>query len=166
MTWMIIRLILSLAFIAVVLFYAARLAKKKGLGQGNGLIEVVARQRMGRSSTVNVVRIGDVVLIVGATEEQVTLPATRAQRGSLDLLRHVAMEVTVEIGRTRMTVQELLSLHPGEVVELDRAASAPADLLVNGTLIARGEVVVVDEDFGLRISEIVTDAAELGVVGA
>ncbi|WP_448642560.1 flagellar motor switch protein FliN [Geodermatophilus sp. URMC 63] len=95
---------------------------------------------------------------------QVTLPtAARTQRGSLDLLRHVAMEVTVEIGRTRMTVGELLSLHPGEVVELDRAASAPADLLVNGTLIARGEVVVVDEDFGLRISEIVTDAAtELG----
>ena len=98
---------------------------------------------------------------------QVTLPNTRSQRGSLDLLRHVAMEVTVEIGRTRMTVQELLSLHPGEVVELDRAASAPADLLVNGTLIARGEVVVVDEDFGLRISEIVTDAAaELGAVPA
>jgi flagellar motor switch protein FliN/FliY len=101
---------------------------------------------------------------------QVTLPSARPtgrQRGSLDLLRHVAMEVTVEIGRTRMTVQELLSLHPGEVVELDRAASAPADLLVNGTLIARGEVVVVDEDFGLRISEIVTDAAtELGSVTA
>ena len=75
MTWMIIRLILSLAFIAVVLFYAARLAKKRGLGQGNGLIEVVARQRMGRTSTVNVVRIGDVVLVVGATEEQVTLLA-------------------------------------------------------------------------------------------
>ena len=75
MTWMIIRLILSLAFIAVVLFYASRLAKKKGLGQGNGLIEVVARQRMGRTSTVNVVRIGDVVLVVGATEEQVTLLA-------------------------------------------------------------------------------------------
>ena len=68
---------------------------------------------------------------------------------------------------TRMTVGELLSLHPGEVVELDRAASAPADLLVNGTLIARGEVVVVDEDFGLRISEIVTDAAaELGAVSS
>ncbi|MGY1772934.1 flagellar motor switch protein FliN [Blastococcus sp. SYSU D00813] len=95
---------------------------------------------------------------------QVTLPQPqRTQRGSLELLRHVAMEVTVEIGRTRMTVGELLSLHPGEVVELDRAASAPADLLVNGTLIARGEVVVVDEDFGLRISEIVSDAAsELG----
>ena len=72
---MIIRLILSLGFIAVVLLWAARLAKKKGLGQGNGLIEVVARQRMGRSSTVNVVRIADVVLVIGATEEQVTLLA-------------------------------------------------------------------------------------------
>jgi flagellar motor switch protein FliN len=99
---------------------------------------------------------------------QVTLPQARGgKRGSLELLRHVAMEVTVEIGRTRMTVGELLSLHPGEVVELDRAASAPADLLVNGTLIARGEVVVVDEDFGLRISEIVSGAAaELGAVSA
>ena len=75
MTWMIIRLVLSLAFIAVVLLFAARVAKKRGLGQGNGLIEVVARQRMGRTSTVNVVRIGDVVLVVGATEEQVTLLA-------------------------------------------------------------------------------------------
>jgi flagellar protein FliO/FliZ len=72
---MIIRLILSLGFVAAVLLFAARLAKKRGLGQGNGLIEVVARQRMGRSSTVNVVRIGDVVLVVGATEEQVTLLA-------------------------------------------------------------------------------------------
>jgi flagellar motor switch protein FliN/FliY len=98
---------------------------------------------------------------------QVDLPTNRpVQRGSLDLLRHVAMEVTVEIGRTRMTVQELLSLHPGEVVELDRASSAPADLLVNGTLIARGEVVVVDEDFGLRISEIVSDAGDLGAPAA
>jgi flagellar protein FliO/FliZ len=75
MTWMIIRLILSLGFIAVVLLWAARLAKKKGLGQGSGLIEVVARQRMGRSSTVNVVRIADVVLVIGATEEQITLLA-------------------------------------------------------------------------------------------
>ena len=57
------------------LLFAARVAKKRGLGQGNGLIEVVARQRMGRTSTVNVVRIADLVLVVGATEEQVTLLA-------------------------------------------------------------------------------------------
>jgi flagellar protein FliO/FliZ len=73
MTWMIIRLILSLAFVGGVLWFAARLAKKRGLGQGNGLIEVVARQRMGRASTINVVRIADVVLVVGATEEHVTV---------------------------------------------------------------------------------------------
>ncbi len=75
MTWMIIRLILSLAFIGGVLLFAARLAKKRGLGQGNGLIEVIARQRMGRTSSLNVVRIADIVLVVGATEEQVTLLA-------------------------------------------------------------------------------------------
>jgi flagellar protein FliO/FliZ len=75
MTWMIIRLVLSLAFVAAVLFFAARLAQKRGLGQGNGVIEVVARQRMGRASTVNVIRVADLVLVVGATEEQVTVLA-------------------------------------------------------------------------------------------
>ena len=75
MTWMIVRLVLSLAFVAGVLWFAARLAKKRGLGGGNGLIEVVARQRMGRSSTVSVLRVADRVLVVGATEEQVTLLA-------------------------------------------------------------------------------------------
>ena len=75
MSWMIVRLILSLAFVGGVLWFAARLARKKGLGQVNGLIEVVSRQRMGRASTINVVRIADRVLVVGATEEQVTLLA-------------------------------------------------------------------------------------------
>jgi len=72
---MVIRLILSLAFVGAVLWFAARLAMKRGLGQSNGLIEVVARQRMGRASTVNVLRIGNTCLVVGATEEQVTLLA-------------------------------------------------------------------------------------------
>ena len=75
MTWMVIRLVLSLVFIGGVLWFAARVAKKRGIGQGNGLIEVVARQRMGRASSVSVVRIADRVLVVGSTEEQVTLLA-------------------------------------------------------------------------------------------
>ena len=74
----------------------------------------------------------------------------------LDQLTNVLMEVTVEIGRTRMSVGELLGLAPGQVVELDRAAGSPVDLFVNGTLLARGEVVVIDEDFGFRVTEIVT----------
>lgn len=85
-----------------------------------------------------------------------TSPSLTASRG-LEMLHGVDMEVTVELGRTRLTVRELLALTPGEVLELDRAAGSPADLLVNGRLIARGEVVVVDEDFGLRITEIVDE---------
>ncbi len=73
----------------------------------------------------------------------------------VELLHGVSMEVTVELGRTRLSVRELLALTPGDVLELDRAAGSPADLLVNGRLIARGEVVVVDEDFALRVTEIV-----------
>jgi flagellar motor switch protein FliN/FliY len=66
------------------------------------------------------------------------------------------MEVTAELGRTRMSVRDLLSLAPGAVIELDRLAGGPADLLVNGRLIARGEVVVIDENFGIRITEIIS----------
>lgn len=80
-------------------------------------------------------------------------------RRGIEMLHGVDMEVTVELGRTRMTVRDLLALSPGAVLELDRAAGSPADLLVNGRLIARGEVVVVDEDFGLRVTEIVTDSS-------
>ena len=82
-------------------------------------------------------------------------PAPREMRPGFDLLHDVEMEVTAELGRTRMSVRELLSLTPGAVIELDRAAGGPADLLVNGRLIARGEVVVIDENFGIRITEIV-----------
>jgi flagellar motor switch protein FliN/FliY len=81
-------------------------------------------------------------------------------RGGLDMLHDVEMEVSAELGRTRMSVRELLSLNPGAIVELDRAAGSPADLLVNGRLIARGEVVVVDENFGIRITEIVSPGSE------
>ncbi|NYI45888.1 flagellar motor switch protein FliN/FliY [Nocardioides aromaticivorans] len=87
-----------------------------------------------------------------------TGPAAVVPRG-LELLHGVDMEVTVELGRTRMTVRDLLALTPGAVLELDRAAGSPADLLVNGRLVARGEVVVVDEDFGLRVTEILDAAA-------
>ncbi|HZC72960.1 MAG TPA: flagellar motor switch protein FliN [Jatrophihabitans sp.] len=77
----------------------------------------------------------------------------------LDLLRGVEMEATAELGRTRMTVNDLLALRSGAVIELDRVAGDPADLLVNGRLIARGEVVVVDENYGIRITQVVSDAA-------
>ena len=67
------------------------------------------------------------------------------------------MQASVELGRAKLTVNELLSLRSGEVVELDRAAGEPADLYVNGRLIARGEVVVVDENYGLRVTQLLND---------
>jgi flagellar motor switch protein FliN/FliY len=76
--------------------------------------------------------------------------------GSLSLLHDVDMEVTVELGRTTMPIRELLALQPGMVVEIERDAGAPIDVLVNGRLIACGEVVVIDEEFGIRITEIVS----------
>ena len=82
-------------------------------------------------------------------------PRAAVPAAPLELLHDVEMAVSVELGRTRMAVRDLLGLGPGAVVQLDRAAGSPVDLLVNGTLIARGEVVVVDEEFGIRISEIV-----------
>jgi flagellar motor switch protein FliN/FliY len=77
--------------------------------------------------------------------------------GDADLTRltEVMVELTVEVGRTRMQLGETMSLGPGSVVTLDRLADKPVDLLVNGRPIARGEVVVIDEQFGLRITEVV-----------
>jgi flagellar motor switch protein FliN/FliY len=80
--------------------------------------------------------------------------ATSAQRAGLRLLYGVDMTLTAEIGRTRLPVRQVLDLLPGSLLELDRTAGAPADVMVNGRLIARGEVVVVDESYAIRITEI------------
>jgi flagellar motor switch protein FliN/FliY len=74
----------------------------------------------------------------------------------LQRLHDVPVELAVEIGRTSMTIGETLALGPGSIVSLNRLAGEPVDLLVNGRPIARGEVVVVDEEFGLRVTEIVS----------
>ena len=72
----------------------------------------------------------------------------------VSMLADVEMGVTVELGRAKLSVAEILSLTIGSVIELDRLAGSPVDVLVNGTLIARGEVVVIDEEFGVRVSEV------------
>lgn len=76
-------------------------------------------------------------------------------RSPIDLLAGLQMNVAVELGRTELTVAEVLGLGPGSVIELDRLAGEPVDILVNDRLIARGEVVVVDENFGIRVVEVV-----------
>ena len=93
-----------------------------------------------------------------------------ARDHSTDLRRlsAVPVDLSVEVGRTRMTVGETLDLREGSVIALDRMADEPVDVLVNGTLIARGEVVVIDEQFGLRITTVLEAAgaaAEISLDG-
>ena len=83
-----------------------------------------------------------------------TLPAATGAVGDLRRLSAVPVDLSVEMGRTRMTVGETLELRQGSIITLNRMAGEPVDLLVNGTAIARGEVVVIDEQFGLRVTEV------------
>jgi flagellar motor switch protein FliN len=87
------------------------------------------------------------------------------QAHGIELLMDVALEVSVELGRSHMSIGEILALRTGSVIELDKLAGEPVDVSVNGTLIARGEVVVVDEKFGVRITEVVSKARRLASVG-
>ncbi|QKE82662.1 flagellar motor switch protein FliN [Arthrobacter sp. NEB 688] len=90
-------------------------------------------------------------------------PAAAVDPRRLHLLREVELGISVELGRSRMTVREVLGLAPGAVVELDRPAGSPVDVLVNGTLMARGEVVVVDDEYAVRVTEIVSADPALGL---
>lgn len=81
--------------------------------------------------------------------------------GNISLILDVPMTLTVELGRTTQLVQEILGLGEGSIIELDKLAGEPVDLLVNGKLIAKGEVVVIDENFGVRVTDIVSPADRL-----
>lgn len=94
--------------------------------------------------------------VVQNPSERASGAPVHKERASMRLLNDVEMNVTVEIGRTRLPVRQVLDLTPGAVLELDRPAGSPADILVNGRLIARGEVVVVDEDYGVRVTEVIS----------
>ena len=79
-----------------------------------------------------------------------------AAQNNIELLLDVSMRVTVELGRTRMQLAQILELQHGSVVELDRLAGDPVDIFVNDCMVARGEVVIVDDKFGVRITEMVS----------
>ena len=78
--------------------------------------------------------------------------------GNLELLRDIELSVTVEVGRARLRVRDLLALHEGSIVELDRPVGSPVDLLANGRAIARGEVVLVEDRLGIRVTAFNSDA--------
>ena len=96
------------------------------------------------------------------TSETTTEQATAR---NFDLLLDIPLEVTVELGRTKLTLRELLGLTGGSVVELAKLAGEPLDVLVNGRLVARGECVMVNDKFGVRLTDIVSRSERLARLG-
>jgi flagellar motor switch protein FliN/FliY len=96
-----------------------------------------------------------------ATETTMTESAQPGPGRNLDLLLDIPLEVTVELGRARLTLRELLGLTAGSVVELGKLAGESLDVLVNGTLVARGECVMVNDKFGVRLTDIVPRSERL-----
>ena len=86
------------------------------------------------------------------------LPMNRDEDRNLDMILDIPVTIAMEIGRTKISIRNLLQLNQGSVVELDRLAGEPMDVLVNGTLVAHGEVVVVNEKFGIRLTDVVSPA--------
>ena len=104
----------------------------------------------------------------GRSPAAAEFPELRAERRPdtqgdirLDAILDVPVTVSMEIGRSRISIRNLLQLNQGSVVELDRLAGEPMDVLVNGTLVAQGEVVVVNDKFGIRLTDIVTPSERM-----
>src|SRR5450432_773603 len=88
----------------------------------------------------------------GVAEAAYSAAAPPKKQSTLDLIMDVTLQITVEVGRARMTIQDLLQLGQGSVVELEKLAGEPLDIFVNGKPVARGEAVIVNEKFGVRVT--------------
>lgn len=93
--------------------------------------------------------------------QQLQQPVAGSESRNIELLMDVDLPIAIELGRTKMSIADILGLGPGSVVELNKLAGEPVDLLVNQRVVARGEVVVVDENFGLRITQLMTPEERL-----
>lgn len=92
---------------------------------------------------------------------QPLIDSTIESNGDIDMIMDIPVQLSVELGRTRLTIKNILQLGQGSVVELDGMAGEPMDIFVNGYLIAQGEVVVVDEKYGIRLTDIITPSDRL-----
>ncbi|MDH5681049.1 MAG: flagellar motor switch protein FliN [Spirochaetota bacterium] len=119
------------------------------LGEGAD-IDLGEDFRMGSGTLLNTIRpVRYQELLQGVSGESLS-------KNNIGLLLDISMQLTVELGRTKMQIKNILALGEGSIIELEKLAGEPVDLLVNGKLIAKGEVVVIDENFGVRITEIVS----------
>lgn len=88
-------------------------------------------------------------------------PVTSPEGQDLEVILDIPVSISMEVGRTAITIRNLLQLNQGSVIELDRLAGEPLDVLVNGTLVAHGEVVVVNEKFGIRMTDVISPAERI-----
>ena len=93
--------------------------------------------------------------------EPASMSASATAEVNLDVILDVPVTLSMEVGRTRIPIRNLLQLNQGSVVELDRAAGEPLDVFVNGTLVAHGEVVVVNEKFGIRLTDVISPSERI-----
>jgi flagellar motor switch protein FliN len=101
-------------------------------------------------------------MMAGASAPAIEEPAAMSARDvSLDVILDVPVTLSLEVGRTRLPIRSLLQLNQGSVVELERASGEPLDVFVNGTLVAHGEVVVVNDKFGIRLIDVVSPAERI-----
>jgi flagellar motor switch protein FliN/FliY len=96
--------------------------------------------------------------IEGANEASLHKSMGLGAEVNLDVILDVPVTMAMEVGRTKISIRNLLQLNQGSVVELDRAAGEPLDVFVNGTLVAHGEVVVINEKFGIRLTDVISPA--------
>ena len=100
-----------------------------------------------------------------ALDELFPVEAPLDDRAQIELLLDVPLAITVELGQATVTIRDLLELGQGSILPLDRRAGEPVDVLVNGQRLARGEVVVIDEDFGIRVTDVVSRSDRLRSMG-
>jgi flagellar motor switch protein FliN/FliY len=100
----------------------------------------------------------DPTMLEGATETAFSSSIGLGSEVNLDVILDVPVTLAMEVGRTKISIRNLLQLNQGSVVELDRAAGEPLDVFVNGTLVAHGEVVVINEKFGIRLTDVISPA--------
>jgi flagellar motor switch protein FliN len=98
-------------------------------------------------------------------DEQKSHPTPNPEEVKLEVILDVPVTLSLEIGRTKINIRNLLQLNQGSVVELDRFAGEPMDVLVNGTLVAHGEVVVVNDKFGIRLTDIISPSERVRKLG-
>lgn len=115
----------------------------------------MAEQAITDSTTTQAAQPADIFPSFGGNAE------AGGMMNELDMILDIPVQITVELGRTKITIKNLLQLAHGSVVELDAMAGEPMDVLVNGTLIAQGEVVVVNDKFGIRLTDIITPSERM-----